>query len=603
MPRHKPAKKKAAPLPLPLWQFILVALVLAAASLAAYHDLGNDKFISIDDPLYVADNPHVQKGLSWEGAVWAFTSLDATNWHPLTWLSHMLDVEVFGARVGAYHLVNLGLHVASAILLLAFLAYTTRRLWLAAVVAGLFALHPLHVESVAWLSERKDVLSTFFWMAAMLSYAFYTRKPTWRRYAAVIALFGMGLMAKPMLVTLPLALLLLDYWPLERFQPGSLSLKRLIMEKLPLFALAAASCAVTLIAQRPAASSMQSITLGARLANALSSYVIYLRQMLWPADLAILYPYPPAPSYAAAAATLVLLAAITLAAIRWGRSGRYILVGWLWYLVTLVPVIGVVQVGIQAHADRYTYIPLIGLFMAAVFAIGEAVERRPSVRRAVIVTAATALVALGVITSRQAGYWHNTMMLYMRASAANDAAAQPYLGMLFASMSDERMIAELQDAIATRPKWAQAHAHLGALLGKTGRADAGMAECEKALELKPDLALGHRTMGMLLAAKRDYSGAAREYGKSLAIQPDSTTWNNLADAQTRLGQLDVAETSLRQAIAMSPGIAVSHANLAVVLVQLGRREEAIAELHKSLALDPGNAAAKAFLSKLESSAH
>jgi protein O-mannosyl-transferase len=599
MPEHK-REKRLSLSPLPIRGLALAAVLLAVITVIAYHPVAGYGYISLDDPLYVSENPHVQAGLTWEGIRWAFTSFDASNWHPLTWLSLMLDVQLFGNQPGAFHTANLCLHIVTAILLLLFLARTTERLWLAAAVAGLFALHPLHVESVAWISERKDVLSGLFWMASMLAYAWYSGRPSWKRYAVVVIFFALGLMAKPMLVTLPLVLLLLDYWPLQR--PGAhVSVVRLVLEKLPLLAVSAASCIVTVAAQRPATSSMQTIGLWDRLANAASSCVIYIRQMLWPTDLAILYPLASGPSGAAAISALVLIIAFTAAAVYWRRSRQYVLVGWLWYLVTLIPVVGLVQVGIQSHADRYTYIPLIGLFIIVVSAVGELVERRTLTRPAVITAAAVTFVLLAGVTWHQVSYWRNTMILYMRASASNDPASQPYLGVLFAPLDNRQMAAQLQEAISLHPGWARAHAHLGAVLAASGQIDAGMGECQKSLQLQPNLAVGHRTMGMLMAARGNYGGAAQEYSRSLSIEPDGTTWVNLADAQMRLGQPDKAEASLRSAIAMDPRIAISHTNLAVLLAQLGRRDEAIAELRTSLALNPGDTAARAFLDKLEAS--
>jgi hypothetical protein len=371
-------------------QDIVICMALAAAVAAAYAPLWDAGFAGLDDHLYVSGNPHVQQGLTREGVAWALGSTKASNWHPLTWLSLMLDCQLFGAGAGSHHLVNVGFHVANSVLLFLVLRRMTGRRWPSALVVALFALHPLHVESVAWVAERKDVLSTLFWILTMGAYVRYARRPGVLRYLPVFAFLLLGLMAKPMLVTLPFVLLLLDYWPLGRLaraEAGATGLApsgevaggrrakvwRLVLEKVPLLVLAAASCVVTFAVQRhgEAVMPLERLALPARMANAAVSCVAYLGKMVWPQGLTVLYPYPAdRPAWEVAAAAAFLLA-VTAAAAALVRRRPYLAVGWFWYLGTLVPVIGLVQVGEQPMADRYTYVPLIGTFIMVAWAAGD----------------------------------------------------------------------------------------------------------------------------------------------------------------------------------------------------------------------------------------
>lgn len=357
-----------------------VYALLAAVTLAVYAQVHDFEFVNVDDPIYVTDNPQVQAPLSATGVAWAFTNAHSGNWQPLTWLSHMLDYQVFGLRAGGHHLVNVLFHVLNALLLFEVLRRMTRDdassdgLWRSAAVAALFALHPLHVESVAWVAERKDVLSTLFWLLTMAAYLGYVRRPSYGRYAWVLAAFALGLMAKSMLVTLPCALLLLDYWPLRRARRAS----RLVAEKAPLFALSAAFSAVAVMAQHRGESlmSLEAYPLRWRAANAVVTYVHYLRETVWPTGLAAYYPHPKSalPLWHVAAAGVAILA-LTVLAVHWRKRRPYLLVGWLWYVGTLVPVIGLVQIGTQGMADRYTYVPSIGVFIALVWGLAELAGR------------------------------------------------------------------------------------------------------------------------------------------------------------------------------------------------------------------------------------
>ncbi len=442
---------------------LLICFLLVAATVAVYWQVHGFSFVLMDDQVYVMSNQHVLGGITAKSVAWAFRTNFQANWHPLTWISLMLDANIGGGKPGAFHVTNVVLHVLNTLLLFAFLRRSTRQTWPSAVVAALFALHPLHVESVAWVTERKDVLSTFFWLLALLAYVEYARRPRLRTYMLVVAAFALGLMAKPMLVSLPIVLLLMDAWPLGRVvqspkskvesrdpglrgvvesgkwkaesreqdgAPRSLlfptpySLLPLLVEKLPLFAMAAGSCVVTVWAQGSGGAivSAHAISLGERVANALVAYVGYIVKMIYPLNLAAPYPHPYSslPAWQVIGSG-VLLAAVTAGAVASARKAPYVTVGWLWYVITLIPVIGVVQVGQQAMADRYTYVPLIGLFVVIAWGVPEAVNAlmagrdKARLSRMWAVLAGVLIVGLMANTYQQVGYWKDSLSLYQRA--------------------------------------------------------------------------------------------------------------------------------------------------------------------------------------------
>ena len=451
--RNRALKKEAsvAPayrqdFPLTKKSVLIISLLLGISSLLAFAQLTRSEFITYDDPVYVTDNPYIQNGLTLEGIGWALTATRASNWHPLTWISHMIDVQLFGFHAGWHHLANLLLHLVSTVLLFLVLFRMTEALWQSAFVAALFALHPLHVESVAWVAERKDVLSTFLWLLTMWVYVSYAARPGVVRYLSLIACLALGLMAKPMLVTLPFVLLLLDYWPLRRMtrknpcggagtplarekrkgticpaypatHRGSsqwLLIRPLLVEKVPLFVLVALSSIITYLVQRHGGAMMtvEALPPEARLGNVSVSYIAYIVKMFWPTHLAVLYPLAgsrPIGEILGAAAALVV---ITVLAIKMRKKYPYAAVGWLWYLGTLVPVIGIVQVGDQSMADRYTYIPLIGLFIIVAYALPDILKSWYYRRQTLIALSLCCLLCLLLVTWRQVGYWQNSITLY-----------------------------------------------------------------------------------------------------------------------------------------------------------------------------------------------
>jgi tetratricopeptide (TPR) repeat protein len=621
---------------------ILTVALLSAVTLAAFWPVLHHDFNECDDTQYVTRNGHVKGGFTAGSLRWAFTSFYASNWHPLTWLSHMLDWRLFGSAAGGHHFTSLLLHLLNTCLLFLILDRTTGATGRSAVVAALFAVHPLHVESVAWVAERKDVLSTLFWMLATLAYVRRARAPRPVDRWAVAILFALGLAAKPMLVTLPFALLLLDYWPLGRWgwDDSRRALPRippsLFREKTPLFLLSAASCAVTVAAQYRAIASIERYPVADRVANALVSYVAYLGKTLWPAGLAVFYPRtePFAASWKVAAAAL-LLALATGAAFMLRRTRPYVLFGWLWYLGTLVPVIGLVQVGRQSMADRYTYVPLIGIFVIAVWGAADGLralarsgasrrgERAPAARdsASMLLPAAIVLLPLMVATRAQLGHWRDAVTLFERAvGVADSGVARTNLGeallnrernaeaaeqfraalRLDPSLSEahnslglilegegrpDEALQHYEEAVRLRPGYGVAHRNLGRLLGSLGRFDDAVAHDERAVEIDPGDAEAHASLGVALASKGRFEEAALHYEASLLIDPRSPeVHNNLGSALSRLGRGDDAFRHFAEAVRLRPGYAIARYNLATELYARGRLAEAWEEVRRARAL-------------------
>jgi hypothetical protein len=498
----------------------MVCLGLTLATILAFEEVRLNRFVLFDDDHYVTANLHVKSGLTLESVSWAFTTTHSYNWHPVTWLSHMLDIELFGLEPAGHHLTNLLLHVLNALLLFGLLERTTRRLWPSAFVAALFALHPLHVESVAWISERKDVLSTFFGLLAICAYVDYARRGEIASYVLTALLLALGLMAKPMLVTLPLLFLLLDYWPLERIgrhREGDVyprrPITRLILEKIPLLAISALSCAATLVAQQRVMAIQEGLPIGLRLANAVVSYALYVWKAVWPSRLAAHYPHPNLPggtpwtAWEVGGAALLLLG-MTAWAIRASRQ-RYGIVGWLWYLGMLVPVIGLVQVGNQAMADRYTYLPLVGLFVIIAWGAAELISRWSSrqilLRRLATVCAVSMLVACIAATRSQVRYWRNSVSLLERALEVSPTNAQVHydLGIVLGRRGRiDDAIEHYRDALRVAPGHFRAHNNLGIMLAKQGRFDEAVHHYREALRLEPRFTLARHNLSRALKAKR-----------------------------------------------------------------------------------------------------
>ncbi len=619
-----------------LW--VTVTVVLAAVTFVLYAPVLHHDFVGLDDQVYVTDNPTVQDGLTWKGIGWAFTSVHGSNWHPVTWLSHMLDCQLFAMQSGMHHLTNLILHAANACLLFYVLFRMTALVWPSALVALLFAIHPTHVESVAWVAERKDVLSTFLALATILAYVRYTEQPSARRHLLITAALAVGLCAKPMLVTLPFVLLLLDYWPLNRFNDCKPTLadhltraRRLIAEKLPLMLLVILSSAVTLYAQRSggAVVGAELLSIESRVGNAMLSYVKYLYMAVWPTGLAVYYSHPfTRPDGVAVIGATLLLGALTVIALAAARKHPYIAVGWLWYIGMLVPVIGVVQVGSQMLADRYTYVPLIGIFIAVAWTLQSFVTqaRQPSAlrKRIVVVTATACLAALTVTARAQIGYWRDSVTLFQRALdvTTDNAPAHMFMAQTLYPLGREQeaiehyeaalrinprapdtiynlgyayhlsgrnveALARFNEVLRYRPNHANANFHIGRTLVEAGRYQQAIEHSLRALRADARFVMAHEHLGWALFELGRFEDAIPHLLQWLEANPAATA------TRLRLGQSLVALGDLPNAVEQLK-IVVEHksddpellATLGQALTPLGRVAEAIDAYNKALQLDP-----------------
>jgi len=580
---------------------VVLCLLLVVATLALYNPVNRHPFVNYDDDRYVTENPHVHNGLTWDTFTWALTATEQGNWHPLTWMSHALDWQLFHQNPTGHHFTSLLIHSTNAVLLFLFLIYATGRVGSSFFVAAIFALHPINVESVAWIAERKNVLSTFFFLAALLAYCWYAKRPDWRRYLAFAALFVLGLMSKPMVITLPFVLLLLDYWPLGRMQGSpangevpQLSLSRLLFEKLPLLVLSAASAVVTMKAQQAggAVRSTAQFSLAVRLENAVVAYATYLWKMIWPSHLAPLYPHPgdSLAVWQIVISALVLLA-VTAAVVRF-RSRRYLLTGWLWFLGTLIPVIGLVQVGDQAMADRYAYIPLIGIVVMIAWAAAELADSLQIGFGARAIAAACVLLALSFATHRQLGYWSSSYDLWEHALAVTDKnfIAQDNLGgaLLLLGKADEAY-PHFQTAADINPKDPMSHANLGAYLQEHGRLPEAIEQHNRAISLTSDAGLLASTYANLGTAYRklgEDEKARESYDQALRLNPNqSNAYLGLGQLLEKQNRVDEAITNYSRAVELRPTdtgfLLLGHA-----LESTGRRSEALAAYESALQLSP-----------------
>jgi tetratricopeptide (TPR) repeat protein len=639
----------------------IIGVGLAIGTWAIYGQVVGFEFVGWDDDLYIGPGLPVHDGLELENVLWAFRSSAAANWHPLTWLSHMLDFELYGDHAGGHHATSALLHTLNGLLLFGALRALTGAVWRSALVAALFAWHPLHVESVAWVAERKDVLSTAFALTELWSYAEYAERGQRRLLLLTLALFALGLMAKPMLVTLPCVLLLLDVWPLRRLRAGwlatesesdgiegeargredapdraePLSLRQLLVEKIPFFALSALSCGVTVIVQRAggAMSSLEHVPLGLRLANGVAAYAHYLAKTLWPTDLTLLYPHPyipgsggaPLPGWQVAEAALLLLA---ISALVWVSRRRYAWVGWLWFLGMLVPVIGIVQVGGQALAERYSYVPAIGLFIVFAWGGGELATRLRA-RHAWATGCAAALVAVLLVacihaSRAQARHWRNSVALfehaievnprnrsilfnlgnelkrrgrteeavalYRRALAvkSNDVKVRNNLGLALASQGDRAgAMAQYERVLEIAPGFAESRANLANELRDLGRLDEAIEHYRRALADKPELAQAHNSFGSALRARGEAEEAELHYRRALELEPDyAEAHTNLGLALQTRGENAEALLHHREAVRLAPGLMAAHNNLALVLVATGDLDAAVQHYREALRLAP-----------------
>lgn len=574
-----------------------VAFLLVAVTAVIYSSVIGNDFAYYDDESYITANTHIQKGLSWTSARWAFTSIGySDNWHPLTWLSHMLDVQLFGLNPAGHHFTNLFFHLITVLLLFWFLLNTTGLLWPSTLVAVLFALHPLHVESVAWVAERKDVLSGMFLFATLWAYIYYVRSRNFAKYLLVFILFALGLMAKPMLVTLPILLLLLDYWPLERLTFNRRSIESLVVEKLPLFMLMIASSIITIIAQHGAIGSLRKYTLLTRVSNAIVSYCVYLGQTFRPTGLSVIYPFP-LPQPVKTIGCFLLIIAITAVVIGAGRKKKYLITGWLWYIVSLVPVIGIVQVGSQAHADRYTYIPLIGIFIMVAWSLYDIAVKMTRPKKVLVnVVLSLIIIVMAIKTREQIGYWKNGITLFTHCfdvtkGNVNENAYYNYGNILMdAGRSDDAMSC-YRKALEINPNHAKSHINYGLLLSNLGRTDEAIVHYRKALEHGSDIE-AHNNLGNLLAQTGRTDEATVHFRKALELNPNyGDAHYNFGFMLANMGQTDEAMGHFQRALEINSSDGGAHFSLGLLLAGRGRTDEAIAHFRKALAINPDAIAA------------
>jgi tetratricopeptide (TPR) repeat protein len=593
------------------WSIPAVCTGLAVITGLSFLPVLNNSFIMFDDGLYVADNPRVLKGLKWTNILWAFGSFRASNWHPITWLSHMLDCQLYGTAWSGHHLSNLLLHIVNTLMLFVVLARFTGARGPSAIAAAIFGVHPVHVESVAWIAERKDLLSSFFFLLTLIAYGNYTssakeqlqnvattKSPIQRQliwYALSLCLFACGLMSKPMLVTLPFVLLLLDLWPLARMGHGTSYSKRkvgvLLLEKIPFFGLAAVSCAVTMAAQSASGAvvSLQRLSINLRIENACVSFLRYAGKMIWPTHLAVFYPHRPAPLWVFLIAILFIIGGC-VAAFYFRRRRGWLFTGWFWFLGMLVPVSGLVQVGSQAMADRYLYLPSIGLLVALVWELNEAVRFWPQYKSAIGFAGSLIVVALIAVTFIQSRRWKNTETLFTYTRQVTD---KNYLActLLARAIGEEGRTSEatalLEEALQFAPDYAPARVAHGDLLAKQNQHALAVADYEAGLQLDPNNADTHNNLANSLEFLGRHDEALQHYHAALELNPDfALAQYNFALALARSDRQNEAEAHYRAAINLNRGNTSAHYNLAEVLVHLGRLDDAKTEYQTALRLNP-----------------
>jgi protein O-mannosyl-transferase len=600
MGNHQDRKKKSR---------LLISLLLMGMTLLVYTQVVHFQFVNFDDGGYVLNNLSVQVPLSLKSIFWALTTTQAANWHPLTWVSYLLDYQLYGLNPGGYHLTNLLFHLANAVLLFLLLEKMTQGFWQSALVAALFAIHPLHVESVAWIAERKDVLSAFFWILTLGTYASYVERPGIYRYLLVLLTFVLGLMSKPMVVTLPFVLFLIDYWPLKRFviqipwkkgdrpignsirsENQGASFQTLLAEKIPLFLLSAASAFMTYFAQQSAGAVNQLIPWTTRCLNALVAYAVYLGKMFCPLHLSMFYPYQAVlPIWQTLGAGLIL-GLISFGVLwKWKRY-PYLIIGWLWYLGTLVPVIGLVQVGSQSMADRYTYIPLIGLFVMMAWGTPDLLARWPGRKIFSGFTAGVILMSLSILSWVQVAYWQNSLTLFHHALnvSIRNYKAHDMLG--FTLMDEGKLdeaIVHFREAIRLKPQYGSAYNNLGVALEKQGKIGPARVQYLEAIRVQPGCSEAYYNLGNIMSYQGNLEMAATYFREALKINKQyAEAYNNLGVVLLGQGRIEEAIRHNSKALTIKPFYADAHYNLANALVCAGKIDEALRHFQEALRIKP-----------------
>lgn len=570
---------------------LLICISVSAVIIVIYWPVQHYDLISLDDIDYIRGNPYVKTGLTWDSFLWAMKDVHTGYWHPLTWVSHMLDYHVFGSTAGGHHWTNVILHVANSILLYVVLKRMSGSAWKSAIVATLFAVHPLNVESVAWVSERKNVLCTFFWFMGMWSYVHYAERPTPYRYCLILVIFSLGLMCKPMIATFPVTLLLLDYWPMGRLTSWKM-LPHLVFEKIPLFIMAAIAGVATFLSSLhgDVTISIDKLPVSNRLANAGVSYAKYIEKMFWPQGLSVFYPYPREFSLFQTSAAFLSLSVISCFAIFSVHKYRYVLAGWLWYLGTLVPVIGLIQVGKQAMADRYAYIPMIGLFIIIAWGIPDLLEGWPRRKIIFIISSVAVISSLMICTVLQVCYWQNGVTLFEHALRVTrmNSRAHYNLGIALADMGKlNEAVYQLESAIRLEPEYAGSYGYMGITLASLGKTDEAIAYYREALRIKQDDETTHNNLGVALAGEGKFDEAIVHFQEALRIRPDYVyAGRNMGGALVKMGMMREAIGYYKKALQLDKNDAVSHNNLGLALADVGRDQEAIAHFQEALKINP-----------------
>jgi tetratricopeptide (TPR) repeat protein len=579
-----------------------IILFLTIAVLAIYWQVDGHQFINYDDEDYILTNSRLQLGFTVENIHWLLTSSYASNWHPITWFSHILDVKLFGINPAGHHFVNVALHTINSILLFLFLRRFTGSIWRSAAVAVLFAIHPLNVESVAWIAERKNVLSSTFWIITLYLYAKFTERKSIRFYILAIFAFTLGLMSKQMLVSIPFVLLLLDYWPLQRISGKppkylrSSEFKWLLLEKVPFLFLAVAASGIALISQQNAMTPLLASTMAERLANASISYFQYIRKIFWPSDLALFYPFPESIHIREAIISALLLLIVTTTVLKFRRNYPYLFAGWFWYLITLIPVIGIVRIGLQSMADRYAYIPSIGIFIIIVWLISDFTSNIP--RRSLILWGVSAILFLLLSVSAwlQTSYWKDSMTLFTHTLTVTERnyVALCTIGRVFErGGKPDEALQKFDEAIEIAPWYEYAQTHRDLIMANRGKVDAAVFKYNEVILQNPTAVKGHINLGIIMGLQGNLEEAVKNFRIALDFDPRSAAANyNLGLTLYRLGKNDEATKYFLKSLETNPDDFECHYSLGAVLENQGRYKDAIRHLREALRLNPGYLPAK-----------